>query len=217
MGLFLAHLGYPIPLRGQLHGNEVSKYLENALVFVDIGANDYLNNYFKTEHYLSSHIYNLEQFADLLINLYRQHILEIQGLGLRKFLILEASPIGCIPIRSHNLKCNATLNHTVEMFNTRLKSIVHDLSSNYPGSAFTYAPSIQLFNSLFNNAEAYGFKVKDKACCGGSDDSNGTGPRWFANTVPCRNRNEYLFWDGAHPTEAAQRILAALIHNTTSF
>ncbi|XP_047964940.1 GDSL esterase/lipase 7-like [Salvia hispanica] len=81
---------------------------------------------------------------------------EIQGLGLRKFLILEASPIGCIPIRSHNLKCNATLNHVVEMFNTRLKSVAHDLRSNYPGSAFTYASSIQLFNSLFDNAEAYG-------------------------------------------------------------
>ncbi|KAL1567802.1 GDSL esterase/lipase-like protein [Salvia divinorum] len=203
-------------LRGQLHGNEVSKYLANALVFVDIGANDYLNNYFEAEYYPSSHIYNLEQFADLLINLYRKHILEIQGLGLRKFLIVEASPIGCAPIRSHNMKCNTTLNHAVAMFNTRLKSVVHDLNSNYPGSAFTYAPSFQVLKILFDNAEAYGFKVKDVACCGGREGSNGTKPRCFKNTVPCPNRNEYLFWDGAHPTEAANRILAALLHNTTS-
>ncbi|KAG6386868.1 hypothetical protein SASPL_152045 [Salvia splendens] len=143
-------------LRGQLHGNEVSRYLANALVFVDIGANDYLNNYLLADYYLSSHIYNLEQFADLLITLYRKHILEIQGLGLRKFLILEASPIGCGPITIHNMKCNATLNHIVAMFNTRLKSVVHDLRSNYPGSAFSYAPSFQIFTSLFDNAEAYG-------------------------------------------------------------
>ncbi|KAG6386863.1 hypothetical protein SASPL_152040 [Salvia splendens] len=204
-------------LRGQLHGNEVSKYLANALVFVDLGANDYLNNYLQAQYYPSSHIYNLEQFADLLITLYRNHILEIQGLGLRKFLIVEASPIGCCPITIHNMKCNATISHMVNMFNTRLKSVVHDLRSNYPGSAFTYVPTSQLFQSLFDNAEAYGFKVKDKACCGGSAGSNGTKPMCFKNTVPCRNRNEYLFWDGAHPTEAGNRIVAALFHNTTSF
>ncbi|KAG6385042.1 hypothetical protein SASPL_153866 [Salvia splendens] len=204
-------------LRGQLHGNEVSKYLANALVFVDIGANDYLNNYVQPIYYPSSHIYNVEQFADLLITLYTKHILEIQGLGLRKFLIVEASPIGCSPIRIHNMKCNATLNHMVAMFNTRLKSVVHDLKSNYPGSTFSYAPSFQVFTSLFDNAEAYGFKVKDKACCGGSAGSKGTKPVCFKNTVPCRNRNEYLFWDGAHPTEAGNRILTALLHNTTSF
>ncbi|KAL1567805.1 GDSL esterase/lipase-like protein [Salvia divinorum] len=204
-------------LRWQLHGNEATKYLANALVFVDIGANDYPNNYFLTK-YPSSHLYNLEQFADLLTNLYRNHILEIQGLGLRKFLILEAPPIGCTPIRSRNLKCNATLNHAVEMFNTRLKSVVHDLRSNYPRSAFTYAPSFQLFKSLFDNAEAYGFNVKDKACCGGIAGSNRTKPSiCFKNTVPCPNRNEYLFWDGAHRSDAANRILAALLHSTTSF
>ncbi|KAG6386866.1 hypothetical protein SASPL_152043 [Salvia splendens] len=202
-------------LRGKLHGNEVSKYLSNALVFVDIGANDYLNNYFRRKYYPSSHIYNLEQFADLLINLYRKHILEIQGLGLRKFLILEAPPIGCGPIRVRNMKCNATLNHAVAMFNTRLKSVVHDLGSIHPGSAFIYAPSSQLFQSLFDFAEAYGFKVKDKACCGGSDSSKRTKSMCFRNTIPCPNRNEYLYWDGAHPTEAANRILAAYIHNAT--
>ncbi|XP_047964941.1 GDSL esterase/lipase 7-like [Salvia hispanica] len=97
------------------------------------------------------------------------YLLEIHGLGLKKFLILEAPPIGCGPIRVRNMKCNATLNHAVVMFNTRLKSVVHDLGSNYPGSAFTYAPSSQLFQSLFDTAEAYGFKVKDKACCGVGD------------------------------------------------
>ncbi|XP_047964955.1 GDSL esterase/lipase At5g08460-like [Salvia hispanica] len=204
-------------LRGQLHENEVSKYLANALVFVDIGANDYFNNYLQAEYYPSSHIYNLEQFADLLMTLYRKHILEIQGLGLRKFLILEASPIGCAPITIHNMKCNATLNHIVAMFNTRLKSVVHDLKSNHPGSTFSYAPSFQIFTSLFDNAEAYGFKVKDSACCGGRDGSNGTKPRCSKDTVICPNRNEYLFWDAAHATEAGNRILAALLRNTTSF
>ena len=62
-------------LRGQLHENEVSKYLANALVFVDIGTNDYLNNYLLPTYYPSSHMYNLEQFADLLISLYTKHIL----------------------------------------------------------------------------------------------------------------------------------------------
>ncbi|XP_057808922.1 GDSL esterase/lipase 7-like [Salvia miltiorrhiza] len=206
-------------LKRQMQGNdEVSKYLASALVFINIGSNDYLNNYNIPKYYQSSHIYNLHQFTDLLINRYRQKILEIQGLGLRKFLISEASPIGCAPINIEKGECNATLNKMVAMFNSRVKGVVQELRSNYPGSAFSYAPAFEVFLRFLGNAEGYGFKVKDKACCGevSESETGGTKPLCFANSTPCPNRDEYVFWDAAHPTQAANRILATLLHNTTS-
>lgn len=35
----------------------------------------------------------------------------------------------------------------------------------------------------------------------------------FANLRPCEKPEEYLFWDGAHPTEASHRILATPCFN----
>ncbi|XP_057787310.1 GDSL esterase/lipase At5g08460-like [Salvia miltiorrhiza] len=199
----------------RMQENEVSNYLARALVFLDIGANDYLNNYLQPDYYASSHIYNITEFVDLLVNRYTDHILEIHGMGLRKFMIADASPIGCGPLRIRNKVCDDSLNKMVGMLNRRLKPLVHHLNSNYPGSQFMYAPSFQVFTQLFHNAAAYGFKVKDEACCGENGNGKGTKPLCYKDTVPCPNRDEYLFWDAAHPSEAANRILAHLIYNAT--
>lgn len=64
-------------LREGMLEEEVSDYLGRALVFVDIGSNDYANNYMLSDLYPSSHLYTPQQFTDLLINLYKQHILVI--------------------------------------------------------------------------------------------------------------------------------------------
>ncbi|KAH6833826.1 hypothetical protein C2S53_009835 [Perilla frutescens var. hirtella] len=201
-------------LRKRAQEKEVSMHLGNALVFVDMGTNDYLNNYLKPGLYPSGLIYTSREFADLLTEQFRQQILEIQGLGLRHFLIAEASPIGCVPVEVSNGECNSSANNMVEMFNLRLEPLVRSLESEFPGSAFAVAPSFQVFTHVYDNAEAYGFKVKDQGCCGRSANG-GTKPLCLRNSVPCPNRDEYLFWDFAHPTEAANRVLARLIYNAT--
>ncbi|KAH6810166.1 hypothetical protein C2S51_023928 [Perilla frutescens var. frutescens] len=201
-------------LRKRAQEKEVSMHLGNALVFVDMGANDYLNNYLNPGLYPSGLIYTSREFADLLTKQFKQQILEIQGLGLRHFLIAEASPIGCAPVEVSNDECNSSANNMVEMFNMRLEPLVRSLGSEFPGSAFAVAPSFQVFTHVYDNAEAYGFKVKDQGCCGRSANG-GTKPLCLRNSVPCPNRDGYLFWDYAHPTEAANRVLARLIYNAT--
>lgn len=51
-----------------------------------------------------------------------------------------------------------------------------------------------------------GFKVIDTACCGIGRNQGQITCLPFA--MPCANRNEYVFWDAFHPTEAANAILA---------
>lgn len=133
-----------------------SEYLGNALVVADIGANDYLNNYLIPKYYESSHIYNPQQFADLLIHHYKDRILEIQSLGARKLLLAEASPIGCAPIKMINGKCESSSNELVKMLNTRIKSLVASLNLEYPESAFMFVAAFQPFIHILGNAEAYG-------------------------------------------------------------
>ncbi|KAL0349492.1 UNVERIFIED_CONTAM: GDSL esterase/lipase [Sesamum radiatum] len=158
-------------LRNKMQEEELSNYLAKALVFVDMGANDYLNNYILPGVYRSMATYSPQQFADLLIKLYTGNILELQSLGLRKFFIAEVAPIGCIPFLTRSGpvpsgKCQDFSNNLVQIFNSRLKPLVYRLNSDHPGSVFTLGSSYQLFMDLHDNAEAYGFTVKDGACCG---------------------------------------------------
>lgn len=82
--------GERIPLRSQIRNHkiivskivnklgrvsEANKYLNKCLYYVNIGSNDYINNYFMPEIYKTSRIYNPEQYAEVLINQYSLQIL----------------------------------------------------------------------------------------------------------------------------------------------
>lgn len=59
----------------KLGGVEATKnYFKKCLYYINIGSNDYLNNYFLPQYYPSSHIYNLTQFADVLISNYSRQL-----------------------------------------------------------------------------------------------------------------------------------------------
>lgn len=51
-----------------------------------------------------------------------------------------------------------------------------------------------------------GFNVWDRACCGIGRNQGQITCLPFA--IPCMNRNQYIFWDAFHPTEAVNGILA---------
>lgn len=48
--------------------DELAQYLSKSVFLINIGGNDYLNNYLLPNRYVSSRIYNGEAFADLLSN-----------------------------------------------------------------------------------------------------------------------------------------------------
>lgn len=83
------NLGDRITMDEQLrdHGNLVQQiinilgdkdlaynHLQKCIYYVDIGSNDYINNYFMPTLYPTSSIYTPEQFADALIQQYSQQI-----------------------------------------------------------------------------------------------------------------------------------------------
>lgn len=56
-----------------------------------------------------------------------------------------------------------------------------------------------------------GFKVLTKECC--KVWENG---QCAANEKPCKNRNDYVFFDSFHPTEAANIITAMSSYNASN-
>jgi phospholipase/lecithinase/hemolysin len=50
-----------------------------------------------------------------------------------------------------------------------------------------------------------GFKVSNTSCC---NVDTSIGGLCLPNSKMCKNRNEYVFWDAFHPSDAANAILA---------
>ena len=67
--------------------------------------------------------------------------------------------------------------------------------------------SVNIFVCIIDS----GFRVTNAGCCGvGRNNGQIT---CLPLQTPCRNRNEYLFWDAFHPTEAANIIVGRRSYN----
>lgn len=195
---------------------EISHFLSKSLVVMTIGSNDYINNYLVPSMYPTSFMYNPKDYADLLIERYTRQILMIHGLGLRKFLLGGIGPLGCIPNQlatglEPTGQCVSFTNDLVGMFNSRLRTLVDQLNNQYPEAIFAYGNTYGAFGDILNNATAYGFKVIDRGCCGvGRNQGQVT---CLPFSIPCAERNQYMFWDAFHPTQAVNQILAQRAYN----
>ncbi|XXG87001.1 hypothetical protein AAC387_Pa11g1796 [Persea americana] len=198
-------------LRNLMGAGNLAVYLAKSIVFVIVGSNDYINNYLLPNLYNSSSSYNPQDYADLLLNHYTRQILALYSLGLRKFLFAGVGPLGCIPNQlargiAPPGRCIDSVNQMVGPFNVGLRSLVDQLNSNHPGAIFVYGNTYGALGDMLNTPAAYGFNVINAGCCGiGRNQGQIT---CLPLQVPCANRNQYLFWDAFHPTEAANAFLA---------
>ncbi|KAM7274415.1 hypothetical protein ACFE04_029079 [Oxalis oulophora] len=203
-----------------MDATKLGQYLEKALVVVNIGNNDYLNNYLMPLIYTTSSTYNPTQYADLLINQFTTHLLELHNLGLRKFMVAAVGPLGCTP---HQLatkihprgECVSFDNNIVQIFNNKLRSLVIQLNANHSsdGSIFLFGNTYGVFTDILNNSNDYGFSVTDRGCCGiGRNKGQIT---CLPLAFPCFNRNRHVFWDAYHPTQAFNQIIAQRAYGGT--
>ncbi|KAK7245595.1 hypothetical protein RIF29_40442 [Crotalaria pallida] len=186
------------------------QYLSKCLYYVQIGNNDYLNNYFIPEYYPTSTIYSPEQYAEALIDELALYLKALQGLGARKFVLVGLGRIGCIPffISKTGGSCFEAANDAALIFSEKLKSLVDQFNNKSPGdSKFIFVNSTS--NTLGN---AVGFKDSTTACCA-------TGPygECIPDQTPCSNRREHVFFDQYHTTEDFNILAASAIYNSSYF
>ncbi|XP_023893652.1 GDSL esterase/lipase At5g45670 [Quercus suber] len=195
-----------------LLGNDsAANYLSKCIYSIGFGSNDYLNNYFMPIFYSTGSQYTPEQFADVLIDKYNQQLKTLYDYGARKMALFGIGPIGCSPSElSQNSRdgktCVQRINSANQIFNSRLKSLVKTLNNNLSNATLIYIDSYGIFQDIINSPSTYGFKVANAGCCG-VGRNNGL-ITCLPLQIPCKNRNEYLFWDAYHPTEAGNAIIA---------
>jgi phospholipase/lecithinase/hemolysin len=127
--------------------------------------------------------------------------------GGNHFLWLNLPPLGQVPSFNDNpnlldrILGKAAANDAALIFNAELAADAAFLKLHY-GIEIKIVDTHSLFNSIASHPGKFGFvNVKDAAWCG---------PDGLA-TCASNNPNQFLFWDGEHPTTAANAVLAQFV------
>ncbi|PIN04343.1 Triacylglycerol lipase [Handroanthus impetiginosus] len=190
--------------------DSAANYLSKCIYSIGVGSNDYLNNYFMPLYYTTGRQYSPEQYADILIEQYSEQIRALYNYGARKFALIGVGQIGCSPNAlaqnsPDGSTCVPRINRANLIFNSKLRALVDEFNNNAQDAQFIYIDAYGIFQDLIENPSAFGFRVTNAGCCGvGRNNGQIT---CLPFQTPCQNRNEYLFWDAFHPTEAANIII----------
>ncbi|WJX22523.1 hypothetical protein P8452_11816 [Trifolium repens] len=191
---------------------KAQQHLNKCLYYVHIGSNDYINNYFVPQYYPTSQIYNTEQYAEALIQELSLNLQALHDIGARKYVLVGLGDLGCTPnaIITHKTSdgsCVIEQNAAAAIFDTKLKSLVDNLNNKFSADS-TFIISNSSPKSAIKNSN--GFVVINAPCCPSFD----IGGLCIPDEKPCSNRDEYVFWDQFHTTEAWNQYIAIGSYNS---
>ncbi|GAB2287588.1 hypothetical protein Dimus_021960 [Dionaea muscipula] len=175
--------------------------LSKCLYTVNIGSNDYINNYYALQGYNTSTMYTPEQYATVLINQYYQQMKALYNTGARKIGIFTLGELGCTPEEidryGNGTSCAENINTAVLVFNDKLESMVDQLNQDYSDAMFL---SVDLSGVSLTIDQ--GFTEYSKSCCA----INSTDGMCDNGVTPCVDRSTYIFYDNFHTTEAVNYL-----------
>ncbi|XP_043705617.1 GDSL esterase/lipase 7-like [Telopea speciosissima] len=195
---------------------ELSQYLSKSIFLVDIGSNEFIPNLISGQS-INQQKKNPKDFAKLLTKTLSIHLQRLYELGARKFVVFEVGPIGCTPAMISNSskgECNQEINDSVTTYNKELSSLLKSLNSKLKGSSFSQAKIYALWMLATEKAAKLGL-TEDivKSCCLGP--SNGTLP-CTSSQPSCKNANQFVYFDGLHPTEEVNSKVAEAVFSDSS-
>ncbi|KAJ9536034.1 hypothetical protein OSB04_un000794 [Centaurea solstitialis] len=212
-----SHLGYRISLDRQLlnHKATISRlsviqtnktftheYLQKCIYLSNVGSNDYINNYLIPNNYSTSKKYTRDQYAAVLVQQYSQHLKTLYNLGARKIAVIGLGQIGCVPAEiarfgTGGKLCVESINNAVKLFNDKLKDLVDELNKDYSEARFTFIN----FTNIVPVEVITTLPIVP--CCPLRADGE-----CVENSSPCPIRALSLFYDGFHPSEIANTLVA---------
>ncbi|XP_010493379.1 PREDICTED: GDSL esterase/lipase At5g22810 [Camelina sativa] len=187
-----------------------SAIISDGIYIVSAGSSDFIQNY-----YINPLLYKVQSpddFSDYLILSYSSFIQNLYSLGARRIGVTTLPPMGCLPAAitvagPHEGGCSEQLNNDAVSFNNKLNTTSQDLKRNLIGLNLVVFDIYQPLYDLATRPSEFGFAEARRACCGTGllETSILCNPKSLGT---CNNATEYVFWDGFHPTEAANKILA---------
>ncbi|TXG66162.1 hypothetical protein EZV62_007437 [Acer yangbiense] len=187
--------------------------VNQALVLVTVGGNDFVNNYYLVPVSARSLQFQLPDYVKYLISEYRKLLMRLYKLGARRVLVTGTGPMGCVPAelatRGTNGGCSAELQRAAALYNPQLVQMLQEVNSKIGKNVFIGANTQLMHMDFISDPQAYGFKTSKIACCG-QGPNNGLGLCTELSNL-CRDRKQYAFWDNFHPSENAVKIIVRQI------
>ncbi|CAJ2632382.1 unnamed protein product [Trifolium pratense] len=181
--------------------------INNSVALVSVAGNDYTRYTVK-----NGSIQGLPSFIESLINQTITNIIRIKGLGVKKVIISNLQPVGCLPstTASNSFKqCNETSNNLLALYhNTLLTQAVTKLNQqtkDHNSSPFLVLNLYDSFMSVLNHPSTHNIMDKLKPCCVGVSNEYSCGSVDENNVkkyLVCEKPKSAFFWDLVHPTEA---------------
>ncbi|CAA2980793.1 GDSL esterase/lipase At5g22810-like [Olea europaea var. sylvestris] len=190
--------------------SNASSIISGSVYLISSGSSDFVQNYYINP--LLYEVYTTDQFSDILLQSYTKFVQELYKLGARKIGVTTLPPLGCVPavitiFGKDSNDCVEKVNKAAISFNNKLNATSQSLQSKLSGLNLVVLDIYQPLYDLVTKPSDNGFFESRKACCGTglvetSILCNAKSPG------TCKNATEYVFWDGFHPSEAANKIIS---------
>ncbi|KAF2305328.1 hypothetical protein GH714_003725 [Hevea brasiliensis] len=206
---------YQQRVTGLIGAEQTQRLVNEALVLMTVGGNDFVNNYYLVPFSARSRQFSLPDYVVYVISEYRKLLVRLYDLGARRVLVTGSGPLGCVPaelaLRGRNGQCSTELQQAAALYNPQLTEMIKELNAQYGSDIFIAANTREMSTNFISNPEAFGFTTSKMACCG-QGPYNGIGLCTPSSNL-CSNRDEYAFWDPFHPSERANRYLVQQMMN----
>ena len=174
-----------------------------ALYVIDMGGNDVRDAF---QVYLTGGANGPAMAAAILnaaVTSIAANIQRLYAAGATHFLVWSSPRVALTPaIRSLGAPAGFLADSLTQGFNAGLTQAIGQLTLALPGSSFARLDAYQLLTAIVAAPAAFNLTNVTAACV-------------TPNVAPftCQNVDEYLFWDGIHPTRAGHAILAQAAAN----
>ncbi|CAK9220931.1 unnamed protein product [Sphagnum troendelagicum] len=205
--------------------------LNSSLYVVYSGFQDYMSGFYDdslTSQQASANVPSVVQAIVAAVQ-------RIYDFGGRDILVVNLPPLGCLPalltlhpgkssLEYDEYGCLKKYNQPIEWHNSFLRSSIAALRTTYPDANLYYGNLNAAFYDILKNSTHYGILHPLSACCGHGGVYNynkvvtcghmGTveGMVVAANSS-CTNPTAYGSWDGIHPSQAVNRVVATAFLN----
>ncbi|CAH2059911.1 unnamed protein product [Thlaspi arvense] len=204
---------YIARLKGIVGDKKAMEIVNNALVIVSAGPNDFIFNYYDIPSRRLEYPH-ISDYQDFILTRLDSFVRELYSLGCRNIMVGGLPPMGCLPIQM-TAKVGDILRLCLEqdnrdsvLYNQKLQKLLPQIEASLTGSKILYSNVYDPTIDMIQNPSKYGFKETNRGCCGtGYFETS-----FVCNALSslCGNHSEFLFFDSIHPSEATYNYIANL-------
>ncbi|KAL0403418.1 UNVERIFIED_CONTAM: GDSL esterase/lipase [Sesamum radiatum] len=151
---------YQQRLRALIGIDEARKVVNESLVLITLGGNDFVNNYYLVPYSARSRQYSLPEYVPFVISEYKKVLRRLYTLGVLRVIVTGTGPLGCVPaelaLHSRNGECAEELMEAAELYNPQLKDMLKDLNDEIGRKVFIAANTNQMHMDFISEPQRFG-------------------------------------------------------------